>query len=213
MSWYYSDAEYTAKLKEERKSINKHLRDLDRLEKYLLKRLWIPVWDKQGMALIDPKKHGAWKRAVRWNSTSFNMEGEYLKDALHIMLAIEAHGIEAGLKELEYVDFYKIGPIDIVDKFYHRGHEFARAAMEAHPEWVKQNPKLSKYLEQQDAPVSKEENERRSRELVDALEFTKKTAEALNLRDVDQSRVYHSVKYMEEIVENQSKENKNSNKR
>ena len=84
-----------------------------------------------------------------------------VKDALHIMLAIEAHGIEAGLKELEHVDFYKIGPIDIVDKFYHRGHEFARAAMEAHPEWVKQNPKLSKYLEKQDAPVSKEENERR----------------------------------------------------
>ena len=31
MSFYYSDAEYTARLNEERKSINKHLRDLDRL--------------------------------------------------------------------------------------------------------------------------------------------------------------------------------------
>ena len=111
------------------------------------------------MALIDPKKHGAWKRAVRWNSTSFNMEGQYIQDALAIMREIETNGYEAGIKKLNYVDVNMFGILDLVDKFYHRGHEFARAAMEAHPEWVKQNPKLSKYLEQQDAPVSKEENE------------------------------------------------------
>ena len=82
MSWMYSDEDYWREQKEQHKAIMKELKRMAQLEKEILKHLWVPVYDKQGKAFIEPKKHAAWRRAVKWNARPINTNGQYIKDAL-----------------------------------------------------------------------------------------------------------------------------------
>ena len=201
MSWMYSDEDYWREQKEQHKSIMKHLKRMAQLEKEILKHLWVPVYDKEGQAFIEPKKHAAWRRAVKWNARPINTNGQYIKDALAVMASVEAHGYEAGIKTLNNVDVNAFGILDLVDKFYHHGHEFADKYVRSHPDWLEKYPKLNKYLDGKDPEISKEEIQRSTEALKEAIIFTENTRDSLNLHDVDVSGANTSIKYMKEALE------------
>ena len=147
MSWMYSDGDYARELKEQHKSTMRSIKEFEKHRKTILKQLWVPVWDKEGQVFIEPKKHAAWRRAVKWNARPLNTNGQYIQDALDVMRAIETNGYEAGIEKLNYVDVNLFGILDLVDKFYHHGHEFADKFVKSHPDWLTEYPKLEKYLD------------------------------------------------------------------
>ena len=212
MSWMYSDEEYWKQLKREQKEIKASLKYWEKLEKQLLKQLWVPVWDKQGQAFIEPKKHAAWRRAVKWNARPLNTNGQYIQDALAVMRQTEANGYEAGMKTLKYVDVNMFGILDIVDKFYHHGHEFSDKFVRSNPDLLKEYPKLSKYLDVKDPEMTHEEMARSNEALHEAIEFTIATRDSIKLSDVETSKVNREISELEAVKEVR-KVNKTSTKR
>lgn len=196
MSWMYSDGDYARELKEQHKSVMRSIKEFEKHRKTILKQLWVPVWDKEGQVFIEPKKHAAWRRAVKWNARPLNTNGQYIQDALDVMRAIETNGYEAGIEKLNYVDVNLFGILDLVDKFYHHGHEFADKFVKSHPDWLTEYPKLEKYLDKQDETLTREEKIRSDEALKEAIEYSKQLIDSLNLTSSEKA---HSGRIVEEL--------------
>lgn len=67
MSWMYSDEEYYKQLKYQEREIKKSIKYWEKVERNLLKKLWSPVWKKQGQPVICPSHTHVIHRYVPYN--------------------------------------------------------------------------------------------------------------------------------------------------
>ena len=204
MSWMYSDEELVREMRDQHKATMRHLKEFEKQRKRIVKQLWVPALDKQGQAFIEPKKHAAWRRAVKWNSLPMNIHGQYIRDALDVMRAIEMNGYEAGIKALNDADVNQFGILDLVDKFYHHGHEFSDKYVKSHPEWLKEYPKLSKYLDGKDTPISKEEQARSTACIQESIDLTKNLLDTLSITSTDVSIGSRYIEELDAIIQSRN---------
>ena len=201
MSWMYSDEEYYKQLKYQEREIKKSIKYWEKVERNLLKKLWSPVWEKQGQAFIEPKKHNAWKRAIKFDSLTRNLYGTYIQDTLAVMRAIELGGHQAGIDALNSVDMGKNRVLELVEKFHRQGETFAAKYVESRPGLVEDYPKLKKYVNGQSNPLTKEEIARGEVALQEAIAYTIEATEHIHLHEADRSIANTAIKEMQAIAQ------------
>ena len=187
-------------MRQQEREIKKALKYWRNIEKTLFKKLWAPAWDLQGQAFIEPKKHAAWRRAIKWDSLTSNLYGTYIQDTLNVMRAIELGGNEAGIKAMSNVDFGSNRVLELVEKFHRQGKNFANAYVDSRPDLVEKYPELKKYVGGIDNPLTVEEINRGNEALKEAIEFTKQSYNTILMRETDRLRVETNIKEMETIA-------------
>lgn len=200
MSWMYSDEELVKEMRAKEKEIKDSLKYWKKVEKDLFKKLWAPVWELQGKAFIEPKKHAAWKRAIKWDSLTSNLYGTYIQDTLAVMRAIELGGNEAGVEAMKHVDFGSNRVLELVEKFHRQGKNFANYYVNARPDLVDMYPELKKYVGGRDKPLTVEEVNRGNEALKEAITFTKEALQYISMHDVEKSKVNINITEMEAIA-------------
>jgi hypothetical protein len=197
----YSDEEYYKQLKYQEREIKKSIKYWEKVERNLLKKLWSPVWEKQGQAFIEPKKHAAWRRAIKWDSLTRNLYGTYIQDTLNVMRAIELGGNEAGIKAMSNVDFGSNRVLELVEKFHRQGKSFANAYVDSRPDLVDKYPELKKYVGGIDNPLTVEEINRGNEALKEAIAYTIEATEHIHLHEADRSIANTAIKEMQAIAQ------------
>lgn len=212
MSRMYSDGDYEKELKEMHKSVMSSIRDFDRQKKRVLKDISVPMWIKQGEALVREDKMGAWKRFVKSEGKVRNVYGAAVEQSLEVMRALETEGMEKALETFKHLDGQWYEVMKVVSSYSRHGVAFVNAWCEKNPVWLENFPKLANFKEKSDQVITPEENERINERINEALEYMKNVSK-LELPSAEASKLKYAITDFEKISKSRNSIKTSSTKR